>query len=208
MKLIKTAIVAAALAFPSMAMAGTTYTGTLKTSDFKIQGPNKHMWKGKQGVLVRWSVTDNGGSYDYSFAAAGKNGKKLKVAAKRIVVQKNPVVGAAVPLNTVGGLTKFETGFKKKINVNFTSDSAPSATWLKLKGKGIRASTRFNYNILALIDDQIDDGPHDYPDDNDPRDNDNPTASVVPVPAAAWAGMALLGGMGAIKTFRRKRRTA
>jgi hypothetical protein len=37
---------------------------------------------------------------------------------------------------------------------------------------------------------------------------DNTQLSVVPLPAAAWAGLMLLGGMGGVKAFRRRREQA
>src|SRR5690606_12131023 len=95
------AVAAAIFALPTISLGATTYSGTLKASDFKIKGPNKQMWKGQKGVLVKWKVTDHGGSFSYHFAVAGKNNKKLKLDVKRVVVQKQPVSGASSPLSTV-----------------------------------------------------------------------------------------------------------
>ena len=198
------ATVAAVLALPSLSMAATTYTGNLKASDFKIKGPNKKLWKGKKGVLVRWKVTDHAGSFDYQFTVANKNGNPLKLEFKRVLVQKQPVVGATAPLATIGGLSKFETGFKKKATVSFSSDTAPGTTWLKLKGHGVRAFTRFSYNIVPLIDEE----PDNTGGGNGNGNGNGNDVTVVPVPAAAWAGLALLGGLGGIKALRRKRNLA
>jgi hypothetical protein len=207
--IVKFAAVAAILACPALSMGATTYTGTLKTGDFNIQGANRNLWRGKQGLTVRWAVTDHGaGNYSYRYTVTGKNNKKLKHALKRVLVNNTSVSNAAIQNNAIGGLTAFKPkGNKKRITVAFNSSNAPDLGFLRIKGKGVRATANHTFNILPLIDDTLIDGPNPIGNGNGNGNGDGGgDPSIVPVPAAAWAGMAMLGGLGAIRAARRRKR--
>lgn len=192
------------IAMPAATQAATVF-GTLKTSDLTFRGREANDWKGKKGMQVHWTLTANDdGSYTQTYRITGRNNKRLRNAIQKVFVNTIPVATASTDSNP---RKRVSTAFNikgKKVSLSFTSDHLPKAGYLRIRGYRARASfAPIHWNLASVIDSEPDGDPTTNPGGN-PGGGNPGDAVVVPVPAAAWTGMALLGGMAGVATLRRR----
>mgnify|MGYP005848672789 CR=1 FL=1 len=177
------------------AQAATTFQSSLSNNDMVVQGQNRSLWTGKKGLTVRYTVSErDSGGFLATYKIAGKNNSKLRANLRRVSVL------------TDTGLQKVEKR-GKKATVHINMAELPETSYLRVKGRQVRATALgFPMGLAPVIDPD--------PDSNGGGGNNNGGGGgggggggsvVVPLPAAGWAGLATLGGMGLVGLARRRR---
>jgi hypothetical protein len=217
-------LLVAVLALVLVPAAMATSVLPLGTSDFTITGKQKSQWKGAKGLTAAIAVDDAGADYAYTVTIRAKGNKQLNRSVSRVVfglsdassvtVNGKALTGAKVAtgsLSKVGGFSlpaaadfaSFKVGGKKKIVLKFNSTDLPAESFLFIRGANVQAFASGDFaSALVPTSDETTQPEDDVVDNGGGSEQE---ANVVPLPAAAWAGLSMLGGMGLIHRIRRSR---
>jgi hypothetical protein len=201
-------------------VTGSDLSAYLSTEDGGMTGTGFWSGSGDPGFKIAWNITPVVGGYSYSYAMTGEAGEALRRAISHFVLElTDPFTGTISDINssatvsgqtigyhepgsgnpdlpsTIYGLKIDLGGSPTTLNFSFVSNRVP--VWGNFYAKD--GNLPMQQGSIVAYNTGMDSGSPGYfvarPD----------SAVVVPLPAAAWMGMMLLGGVGGAGFIRRRR---
>lgn len=172
---------------------GDTITGSFEIDEDdlptpKISTSTEKLWEGiSQNPFITWKVTV--GSYTYSQEILPTSGVFVDLLH---VVDENGIGADSITLLSTRGVSDY--GFGLLLETSTTGNAIDSSDIPTLVASAWDKTAQVTYTLPSVTDSQK---------------NTIPalkfTANIVPVPAAAWLGLGLLGALGIIRRIRRRK---